>query len=264
MKTIKRTIEQILNYFGVWKYTYSRYIRLRGLRIIQGPFRYSQDGLYTRLNADFMTDPRFVDAMKAAHSLSDSHRKFETHWRTFVNCWAASHGMNLEGDFVECGVLRGFTAMSVIKYSNLNRSNKRYYLVDTYSGVDTTLTSTAEQLRNIGSEQYADESEWSAEVIETFSEFKNVKVVKGSVPEILSEVDTDKVCYLHIDMNNAAPEIAAARFFWDKLVTGAVVVLDDYGFPKHIGQKHAFDEFAEEMGFSILSLPTGQGMFVKP
>jgi len=65
-------------------------------------------------------------------------------------------------------------------------------------------------------------------------------------------------------MNNAVPEIAAAEYFWEKLVSGAVVVLDDYGFTKHIEQKQAFDYFAQRKGITIMALPTGQGMYIKP
>jgi hypothetical protein len=61
-------------------------------------------------------------------------------------------------------------------------------------------------------------------------------------------------------MNCVAPEIAALEFFHPKMVKGGVIVLDDYGFPKHIHQKKAFDQFAVEKGISILALPTGQGI----
>src|SRR5262249_43682694 len=64
--------------------------------------------------------------------------------------------------------------------------------------------------------------------------------------------------------NNAAPEIAAAEHFWDRLVSGGIVVLDDYGWTKHINQKHAFDEFANARGVKVLGLPTGQGLIIKP
>ena len=47
-------------------------------------------------------------------------------------------------------------------------------------------------------------------------------------------------------------------------MSGAAVVLDDYGWEKHIVQKHAFDDFAGRMGVPILSLPTGQGLIIKP
>ena len=43
-------------------------------------------------------------------------------------------------------------------------------------------------------------------------------------------------------MNITEPEIEAANYFWDKMVPGGVIILDDYGFTAHINQKHAFDE----------------------
>jgi O-methyltransferase len=64
-------------------------------------------------------------------------------------------------------------------------------------------------------------------------------------------------------MNIVAPEIAALRFFWDKLATGAVVLLDDYNFERHILQKQAMDEFAAEKGTMVIPLPTCQGMIIK-
>ena len=56
--------------------------------------------------------------------------------------------------------------------------------------------------------------------------------------------DSDKVAYLSIDMNSTIPEIAAAEYFWPKMVNGGVMILDDYGFSKHTNQKIAFDNFA--------------------
>ncbi len=84
------------------------------------------------------------------------------------------------------------------------------------------------------------------------------------VPDTLPQCTTDKICYLSIDMNVAEPEIAAANFFWDKIVSGGVIILDDYGFPQHKAQKIAFDKFAKERGVNILCLPTAQGIIFKP
>ena len=61
-------------------------------------------------------------------------------------------------------------------------------------------------------------------------------------------------------MNCSPPEIAAINFFWDKLVPGAMVLLDDYGFVSYEEQKNAFDN---EKGIEILALPTGQGLIIK-
>jgi hypothetical protein len=64
-------------------------------------------------------------------------------------------------------------------------------------------------------------------------------------------------------MNCVYPEIEAISFFWDKLVPGAIVILDDYNWLSHIEQKRAFDDFACGHGFEILALPTGQGLIIK-
>jgi O-methyltransferase len=47
-------------------------------------------------------------------------------------------------------------------------------------------------------------------------------------------------------------------------VPGAIIVLDDYGWRKQINQKIAFDRFADAREVNILSLPTGQGLLIKP
>jgi hypothetical protein len=65
-------------------------------------------------------------------------------------------------------------------------------------------------------------------------------------------------------MNIANPEVAAMEFFWEKLVPGAVVLLDDYGFQDYCEQQQALDEFALSKGVSIATLPTGQGLLLKP
>ena len=101
------------------------------------------------------------------------------------------------------------------------------------------------------------------DVKKTFSSHK-VEIIKGVVPNTLPLCKATKIAYLSIDMNCVEPEIAAANFFWDKIVQGGVIILDDYGFAQHINQKLAFDEFAKIKGISILSLPTGQGVIFKP
>jgi hypothetical protein len=46
-----------------------------------------------------------------------------------------------------------------------------------------------------------------------------------------------------IDMNAAAPERAAIEHFWERLVPGAPVILDDYGYAAgHQAQRAALDD----------------------
>jgi hypothetical protein len=89
-----------------------------------------------------------------------------------------------------------------------------------------------------------------------FSQWENTRIIKGSVPETLNQVETQNVAYLHLDMNCSPPEIAPMNFFWDRLVPGAVILLDDYAYLGGESQKHAMDAFGKEKQVMIASLPT--------
>ena len=222
---------------------------------------YSQDGLVTAHNSDFMNDPRFVRAYKKGEE-TGSWGGARIHWRAFVACWAADRARTLEGDFVECGVNRGGLSRAVMEYVDFaSMEDRRFYLLDTYSGlVEQYISADEKKLgRKPGGYDECYES-----VRRTFSSFENVVILKGTVPDTLSEVRSEKVAYLSIDMNCVGPEIAAADFFWDKLVSGAAMVLDDYGWADHILQKRAFDDFAKRRNTLVLALPTGQGLILKP
>ncbi len=229
---------------------------------VEYPPTYSQDGLTTMHNCDFMKDELFLTAYNLGKS-TGSWKGAEIHWRAYVACWAANKAKSLDGDFVECGVNRGGLARTVMHYVNFKALPKKFYLLDTFCGLPEELMSQEEIEQGMG--RYLDRYEECYEAVkETFKDFHNVEIIRGTVPDTLPLVNAEKVSYLSIDMNCAAPEIAAAEFFWSKLVSGAVIVLDDYGWSGHIVQKREFDEFASRKGVQVLSLPTGQGLIIKP
>lgn len=222
---------------------------------------YNQDGLLTSTNADFMKEEQFLKAYKAGED-TDSWQGGSIHWRVHVILWAAKQASKLEGDFVECGVNKGGYSRAIFEYLGSSfTQNKKFYLLDTYEGFSEKYLSEEEKKRGAGFGGYENSYET---VKKTFGSFQNAVIVKGTVPDTLPQVKAEKLAYLSIDMNCVEPEIAAAEFFWDKLVSGAIIVLDDYGWAAHIDQKHAFDEFAKRKNVTILSLPTGQGVIIKP
>jgi O-methyltransferase len=77
-------------------------------------------------------------------------------------------------------------------------------------------------------------------------------------------VTSDKIAFLHLDLNSAGPEIAAAEYFWDKMVPGAIMLLDDFGYGGFEEQREAFVAFANRKGLSVLYSPVGPGMILKP
>ncbi len=226
-----------------------------------GPITYDTDSLCTSNNCDFIKEERFAKAYATAVA-TNPWEGFTLQWRTYIVCWMADHVKKLEGDFIECGVNTGAYSRAVIEYTDFKKLDKTFYLFDTFSGLVEDLVSEVEKQTGIQS-YFGNYKDVYKEVVNTFKDFR-VKIIKGAVPDTLIECDAEKVAYLSIDMNCVAPEIAAAHFFWPKMVSGAVMVLDDYGFSKHINQKLAFDDFAKEKGVEILSLPTGQAIIFKP
>jgi hypothetical protein len=235
--------------------------RIRSYNLIRGKLTYREDGLATTHNSDFMCEPRFAEAYaigKAVGVWQDA----DIHWRAYVACWAAAKGKALEGDFVECGVYRGSVSRMVMHYIDFNRmTSRKFYLLDTFDGLVDRYISDEEKRQGRRAGVYEETFE---AVRSTFDDFSNVKIIRGTVPETLPEVTAEKIAYLSLDMNCAGPEVAAAEYFWPRMTSGAVIVLDDYGFSGHIEQKHAMDSFAAGKGVGVLSLPTGQGLLFKP
>ena len=228
---------------------------------------YDQDGLRSIHNHEFMDDPVFRRAYeRGVRAAGDDYR---WHWRVHIGLWAAACAARLKGDFVECGVNRGFLSSTIMDYLNWDSLGKQFYLLDTFRGLDERFVSSADRAsgaveknrKSLDSGFYVQGIE---EVRANFSRWKNVSLIEGSIPETLPQVRAEKIAYLHLDMNCSAPEIAAIHFFWKRLIPGAFVLLDDYAYYGYLSQKIAMDQFAQEKGMKILSLPTGQGLLMKP
>jgi hypothetical protein len=255
MRDVVPTDLRIRIIYGINKWSGNRLSRS-----LYGKVTYNEDGLATTHNAEFMTDRRFAEAY-AAGKATGSWTFGDLRWRAYIVCWAAARGAALDGDFVECGVNRGGYALSVIHYVDFEELDKRFYLLDTYEGLVDRYISPEERARGVRTGEY--EPCYDA-VVKTFAPYNSARIIRGPVPDTLPQVDAEKIAFLSLDMNTRDPEIAAAECFWDRLVQGAVIVLDDYGWRKHYEQKRAFDAFAAARGTQVLSLPTGQGLILKP
>ena len=145
---------------------------------------------------------------------------------------------------------------------------KQFYLLDTFRGIDERYVSNEELASGVMEKSKAaiDSGFYvvgSQSVRANFSEWTNIRIIEGAIPETLPEVTARQIAFCHIDMNCSPPEVAALSCFWDRLVPGAMVLLDDYAYYGYQPSKDGMDRFAEEKGVMIASLPTGQGLLVK-
>lgn len=228
---------------------------------------YDQDGLRSGHNHEFMSDPVFQAAY--ARGIKAAGTDYQWHWRVHTGLWAASMAAKLTGDFIEFGVNRGFLSSAIMQLLDWNRTGRRFYLLDTFSGIDERFINDDDRLvgvlernrREIESGFYTFDLD---EVRANFAEWPTAILIPGAVPDTLAQIDADSFAFAHIDMNCAPPEVAAAEFLWPRLVPGAIVLLDDYAYSGYRSQKLAMDKFALSKNVPILSLPTGQGLIIKP
>ena len=216
-----------------------------------------------------MRDPKFVKAYARGVEAIGGTDIYAWHWRVHIGLWAAQTASRLEGAFVECGVNFGFLSSAIMEYLDWNSLHRDFFLLDTFAGCDERFVS--EEDRAAGVLQHNDENlrggfyAQGVDIVRAnFAQCPRARIVQGSIPETLERVTPDKVAYLHLDMNCSPPEVAALRHFWDRLVPGAMILLDDYAFFGFGPQKRAMDDFAREHGVAICAFPTGQGLIIKP
>jgi len=175
--------------------------------------------------------------------------------RTYILLYFAEIASSVEGDFLELGCHTGYTASKVIQKVDFAKTAKKYFLCDLFEWKE------GDAHTHLAGH---DNARMFEDVQERFSEFDFVKIIKGSVPQSFSGGFPDKIAFAHLDMNHPDPEAGALKAVLPKLSRGGVVILDDYGWWGYSAQKIALDPIIKENGLSVLELPTGQGLILRP
>jgi O-methyltransferase len=189
--------------------------------------------------APWRADRQFGAAFEAVrdYTLVDEYRLYEL--------WSlVRQTTHLPGDIIEVGVWRGGSGALIAKSAILSGSGSRVFLCDTFTGV---VKASARDSTYRGGE-WADTSRTAVERLMRSMELDNVRILEGVLPEEsaggLSDA-TVRLCHIDVDVYESARGVL--HWVWDRLVRGAVVVFDDYGFPKCDGVRRLVEE---EMGAS--------------
>ncbi len=149
---------------------------------------------------------------------------------------------------------QGFTAKLICDYVGFNQyPDKCYYLYDAFEHSEEM---AHHSMPEHGQDLYG-------RVVERFSDYPTVKVIKGLVPESFVQGLPERVAFMHIDMNNAMAEVAVLEALFDRVVPGGMIIFDDYGWFGYHPQQEAEDAWLAGRPEKILELPTGQGLLVK-
>ena len=183
--------------------------------------------------------------------------------RCYMLVSLARHSLHLAGDFAECGVYRGGTALLLSRVLDDDRfvtsQAKTLFLFDSFEGLPR---------KNRSHDNVYGEGTFAIDSVESvkslLSSFRNfTDFRKGWIPDTFQGLDDRRYAFAHIDVDLYQSALDCCRYFYPRLVPGGVLVFDDYGFPAARGEKDAVDEFFADKPESPITLLTGQSLVIK-
>lgn len=200
--------------------------------------------------APWQSDQEFLDVYRLIinHTLVDGYRCWNL-WHLVRQIAKRADGVN---HFIEIGVWRGGTGVLIARAMASRGLTQPIYLCDTFQGVAKT---GAADLYYHGGEH----ADTSLEIVSALAAASGLKaasfrIVAGEFPDYTPPpLKQGEFAFAHIDVD--AYQSAKDCFFaiWPRMITGGVVVFDDYGFETTIGVARFVDE--------LDSLPDGVWMY---
>jgi O-methyltransferase len=159
---------------------------------------------------------------------------------------------DIEGDIIEVGVWRGGTASLIgQQIVNLNL-NCKLYLADTFSGV----VKTGKEDKFYFGGEHADTSlEITDSLFYNYFKFPRnfIEYLIGIFPEETSKaIEDKKFRFVHLDVDVYQSTKDAFEFLYPRLSEGAIVIFDDYEWPKCTGVTKFVNELNNKEGIELL------------
>jgi hypothetical protein len=172
----------------------------------------------------------------------------------------------LEGDFAECGVWQGGSCMLMALALMRHRSTGRQlWMFDTFAGhpepdaeldIDLWGNRAIDEWRRHQAEETA--GKWGVaslpavrdNLASTGYPEDRLRFIKGMVEDTIPKNVPDSLAILRLDTDWYESTKVALVHFYPRLVSGGVMIVDDYGHYR--GQRQAVDEYLRELGESPL------------
>lgn len=129
-----------------------------------------------------------------------------------------------------------------------------FFRIDTFSGMPKEAENDPSGHRS------GDFGDTSFDAVKDYlSDFDFIRFIRGLIPKTFSIADNSSYCFVHIDVDLYQSVLDCCNFFYHRLVSGGIMVFDDYGFIKYMHSvKKAVDEFFSDKPEVPFSLRTGQ------
>ena len=197
-------------------------------------------------------DEEFIALCHRFNSITGMQNTFDNAWyaRLYILRQLATQQSKIGSDWAECGVYAGMSMFFVADLAPLN-----FIGIDSFEGVSEPGENDTEYFKKVKLDipiTYAQKS---------LQEFNNVQLIKGWIPQAFNNLKNTTYSYVHIDVDLYEPTIKSIEYFYPKMISGGVMICDDFGSYKTIGARKAFIDFFGKD--SLLELPTGQCIVYK-
>ena len=160
----------------------------------------------------------------------------------------------LEGNVIECGVFRGGSLVEIASRVRELESDKKIYGVDTFEGhpfqSEEDVPADGCVVHRPG--LFADNHLERVQKCLKEEGFTNVTLFKGLVGEVLPQrFGEAKFCFAHLDLDLYLSTRDALTFIAPRLVSGGIIVFDDYGGYDSPGVTRAVNEILGDTAVEV-------------
>jgi len=186
-------------------------------------------------------------------------------WRHYLVYWTASVAAQITSDsdksFVEMGVCDGLTAWFASHARQCWGCGGEFFLYDSWEKMRSDLLTVIEASSS-GSYAYLNLENTQRNL--SLCAGESFVFNKGYIPDSFSHSrNPESIAWMHIDLNSSMPTIASLDFFWERLLPGALVLLDDFAWPGYEETRIEVEEWCQCRNLDLLQFPTGQALIAK-
>lgn len=195
----------------------------------------------------------------------DAWQKFQgpkshyVHERRFSLYSLATAVGGLPGATAECGCLYGEGSHLILAASG---GESTHHIFDSFEGLSEPSQGRDEPRQSWVRPWVQGDLAVDAQVVQKNLHAFADRVVlhPGWIPDRFPEVKHEQFRLIHIDVDLYQPTLDSYEFFRPRVVTGGMIICDDYGSLTCPGARSAFDEAACKFGDKVIELTTGQGV----
>jgi len=177
--------------------------------------------------------------------------------RRFTLTQFARTARSLRGSTAECGVFKGIgSALICETLRGTYHESERHFGFDSFEGLPETGA-------NDGQWKRGDLADPVTTAQEHLAEFPFVQLVKGWLPATLAVARQHRFRMVHVDVDIEQATWDCLSFFYSRVVSGGLFLIDDYGFHSCPGARQATEAFLQDKPETLIELTTGQAAFFK-